>query len=188
MHKLYPEKNQLIFYFSCKKKPFSLKLPYISIILFTFFSANAQSIQSLNVTNSYNQQAIIYDSDSIHHTAWKPILYSDTGTTVSSGSWFNRKFFHEHLLQIKQPGFNINADLIFDEYIGSSKRKNTTPSSNTRGYEVTGNIGNTFYFETASSRPCACGPGRGRSAPAWCRRAATAASACHARRPAWRRP
>lgn len=123
---------------------------FFLILLYLLFhpEVKAQVSESLALTNSYNQQAIIYNTDSIQHTAWKPILYSDTGTIVASGTWFNRKFFHEHLLQIKQPGFNINADLIFDEYIGSSKRKNATPSNNTRGYEVTGNIGETFYFET----------------------------------------
>ena len=121
------------------------------IILFSLSisqSVMAQSQQSLSVTNSYNEQAIIYNSGTAINTAWKPIVYSDTGVSFATGKWFNRKFYHEHLLQIKQPEFNINADLIFDEYIGSSKRKNTTPSNNTRGYEVTGSVGNHFYFET----------------------------------------
>jgi len=125
-----------------------LRASFFSLFFFSVYATHAQSPQSLSVTNSFNQQAIIYNSDTMINTAWKPIVYQDTGASFATGTWFNRKFFHEHLLQIKQPGYNINADLVFDEYIGSSKRKDATPSNNTRGYEVTGSIGNQFYFET----------------------------------------
>ncbi len=129
-----------------KKLAATLQVCFVFLLQQNF--ANGQSSQGLSLTNSFNQQAVIYNPDTIIHTTWKPIVYEDTGATYAAGTWLSRKFFHEHLLQIKQPGFNINADLIFDEYIGSSNRKNKTPSNNTRGYEVTGSLGNKFYFET----------------------------------------
>ena len=103
----------------------------------------------MNVTNIFNEQSVVYNNDSFLHTAWKPILYKDSTVAAGTGKWFNRKFFHEHLLQVNKPGFNLNGDLIFDEYIGKSSRFVETPMLNTRGYEVTGNISDKFYFETS---------------------------------------
>src|SRR5690242_6812519 len=120
-------------------------------LLLSFFckSIDAQTSAPLTESNVYNEQQIIYDNDTTLHTAWKPILYTDT-PRVSSGSWFHRKFFQEHLLEVKQPDYNIKADVIFDEYIGYSKRTipkiihsndpTHVPSMNTRGFEISGNV------------------------------------------------
>ena len=114
-----------------------------------FIESKAQTTPSLNVTNIFNEQSVVYNNDDFLHTAWKPILYKDSTVAAGTGKWFNRKFFHEHLLQVNKPGFNLNGDLIFDEYIGKSSRFVETPMLNTRGYEVTGNISDKFYFETS---------------------------------------
>jgi hypothetical protein len=119
-------------------------------------------VSSLSPT-VYNEQQVVYNNDSMLHTAWKPLLYIDTSANNGTGSWFHRKFFQEHLLQLRQKDFNLNADLIFDEYIGYSKRPikpvpingvtkepSNVPMMNTRGYEVSGNISDKFYFETAA--------------------------------------
>ncbi|CAN5313858.1 hypothetical protein BH11BAC6_BH11BAC6_18670 [soil metagenome] len=119
-----------------------------TIITACFLNAAAQTDQ-LKLTNTYNEQQVIYNTDSFMHTAWKPLLYNDSIELRNNGSWFQRKFFKEHLLQIRQQDFNLHGDLIFDEYIGNSKRAVTTPSMNTRGYEVSGNVSDKFYFETA---------------------------------------
>lgn len=107
-----------------------------------------QHAPEIEVTNMYNEQRIVYNNDTFLHTSWKPIVFVDTPRPASTGKWFRRKFFQEHLVQVKQPGFNLNADIIFDEYIGASKRYVETPMMNTRGYEVSGNIADKFYFET----------------------------------------
>ena len=137
------------------------KLSFIFYLLFVllFFytgSINAQA-PVLQVTNSFNQQSVLYNSDTFAHTTWKPVLYVDSTYQKSNRSWLYRKFFEEHLLQVQQPNFNIFADVVFDEVAGSSKREiPTTHTSdktnftyvNTRGYEVSGNISNKFYFQT----------------------------------------
>jgi hypothetical protein len=115
----------------------------------------------LRVTNSFNQQAILYNTDTFSHTAWKPVLYNDSIYQKSDKSWLYRKFFEEHLLQIQQPGFNIFGDVIIDEDAGATKRaiptnfsnqnNNSTTKfiyTNTRGYDFSGNVGNKFYFQT----------------------------------------
>ncbi len=112
------------------------------------FAVQAQKEPGLDITNQNSEQKILYNDDSILHTAWKPVVYTDTGIYASWGSWFHRKFFQEHLLQMNQPSFKLNADIIFDEYIGKSDRQITTPMMNTRGFEVSGTVGDNFYFET----------------------------------------
>ena len=63
---------------------------------------------------------------------------------------------------MQQPGFNIFGDILFDEDLGATKRAVPTKSStnpgssdnskfiymNTRGYDLSGNVGDKFYFQT----------------------------------------
>ena len=131
--------------------PSSKKFFSACIFCFSFVSpafVYAQ-VPELRTTNTYNEQQVVYDNDSMMHTAWKPVLYNDTTIKRGTGTWFHRKFFQEHLLQIREGKFNLNADLIFDEYIGYSKREIPTghragissdsithvPMMNTRGLQ-----------------------------------------------------
>lgn len=110
--------------------------------------ANAQEPVRLASTH----QLVIdeaYVNDSIQHITWKPVIYADTVLPHLDEPWFKKKFFHEHLVQVQQSNYNIYGDIIVDEYIGKSKRFVKTPMMNTRGFEISGNIGNKFYFETA---------------------------------------
>ncbi|QEC68594.1 hypothetical protein FRZ67_15230 [Panacibacter ginsenosidivorans] len=133
-------------------------LPFFISVL-ACLNSSAQAPAML-LTNSYNEQRIVYNDDSLLHTAWRPMLYTDSTAAAAKGPWFNRKFFKEHLVQVRDKDFNLNADIIFDEYIGNSKRPikpntpgiqktSNTPMINTRGYEISGNVSDKFYFETA---------------------------------------
>src|SRR3954452_19835670 len=112
---------------------------------------------ALRLYNSWNINKL-YTDTSIVHTAWKPMLYLDTVSPPSTRSWFYRKVFNEHLLSVQQPNYTIYGDIILDEYIGydsraikannGSKDNYHIPMMNTRGYEVSGSIGKSFYFET----------------------------------------
>jgi hypothetical protein len=91
------------------------------------------------------------------HTAWRPLVYTDSITPKLPYSWLKRKFFCEHLLNVQEKGFNIYGDIAIDEYIGYGSRDihtsnagyvSTPPMMNTRGYEAFGNVGSKFYFET----------------------------------------
>lgn len=124
-------------------------LSVLIVILFCFADITFSQTTILQRTNPFNEQEEVYDRDSLEHTVWKPIIYKDSLYVKSNRSWLHRKFFEEHLLQVQEPGFNIFADIVVDEYIGKSKRFVQTPMMNTRGYEVSGNISDKFYFETA---------------------------------------
>lgn len=123
-----------------------------NILLLIAFCLGCQFVNAqyrLRLYNNYDQDKL-YNNDTISHTAWRPVIYTDTVLPQpdTSMSWFKRKLLYEHLLQVQGQGFNIYGDIILDEYIGKSDRKVTSPGMNTRGYEVSGNIGNKFYFET----------------------------------------
>lgn len=123
-----------------------------SILLLFAFCLGCQVLNAqdrIRLYNSYDQDRL-YNDDTISHTIWKPVAYTDTilPKPDTSMSWFKRKLLYEHLVQVQGKGFNIYADFILDFYTGKSKRKVETPGMNTRGYEVSGNIGDKFYFET----------------------------------------
>lgn len=139
------------------------KLQSLFFVFFFFLVAEIATAQApvLRVTNSFTQQSALYNSDTFLHTAWKPVLYTDSTYQKSDRSWLYRKFFEEHLLQIQQPNFNIFGDVVFDEYVGATKRpvptrtavgqnskQSKTVYMNTRGYDFSGNIGDKFYFQT----------------------------------------
>jgi hypothetical protein len=114
----------------------------------------------LRLTNSFTHQSVLYNTDTFNHTAWKPVLYTDSTYIKSNHSWLYRKFFEEHLLQVQEGRFNIFGDVVFDEYLGATNRavptehlgvhgeKSKALYMNTRGYVFNGNIGRDFYFET----------------------------------------
>jgi len=147
-----PKLNFISAFLHIKYHLFLLLLPCIICS-----TTHAQDDVRLRVYNSYDGQKL-YNNDTILHTVWKPVIYTDSLLPVQNSRWFKRKFFQEHLLQVQTPGFNIYGDIIVDEYTGvSSRYKKTlgskiintkTPGMDTRGYEVSGNMGNKFYFET----------------------------------------
>ncbi len=131
------------------------------LLLLTLIAISVTSFAQNDVSFIESRQMYInqlYRRDTIAHTAWKPVLLSDSIVQPSADSWLRRKFFQEHLLSVQKPGFNIYGDIIVDEDIGYDTRAINPPNAstqtykvpvmNTRGYEVSGNIGNKFYFET----------------------------------------
>lgn len=130
----------------------------LSLLVFKITSSPVFAQQRLRVYNSYNQDKL-YSDDTAAHTIWKPVVYTDSlATDHDNYKWFERKLFHDHLVQVQKKGFNIYADIIIDEYIGKSNRYNKilngktidvkTPGIDTRGYQINGNIGSKVYFET----------------------------------------
>ncbi|MFA6060422.1 MAG: hypothetical protein WC756_19640 [Taibaiella sp.] len=108
--------------------------------------AKAQESNALLLPyTSWNIQQLYTDSNA--HTAWKPLLYTDTGYSRGEGSWLKRKLLDEHLLFYEKNGFHICADFIPDFQIGNSSRGTKTPWTNTRAFRISGNVGSKIYFE-----------------------------------------
>ena len=121
-----------------------------SCLVFISSSLTAQNSYTLTPYNAWNM-AQLYNTDSVNHTAWKPLLYTDTiRQHYTNESWLKRKTFDEHLLIIEKEGLNIYGDFIPDAYFGRTKRftKSANSNMNTRGFRVAGNAGSKFYFET----------------------------------------
>jgi len=145
-------------YFKKLIKPFSLTILLLFFIAAFLPSNLIAQAPVLQVTNIFNQQSVLYGNDTFAHTAWKPVLYTDSTYIKSNRTWLHRKFFEEHLLQIQKPAFNVFGDVLFDIYGGASKRGVPTYSNGegksksvymyTRGYELSGNVGDKFYFQT----------------------------------------
>ncbi len=100
-----------------------------------------------------NQRELYLDSVN-RHTALKPVLHEDTSALYdinrqgANRSWFHRKLFQEHLIELRQPDYNVFIDFLPDMMVGKSNRdKNLW--LNTRGARVQANIGKNFYFETS---------------------------------------
>ena len=132
-----------------------------AMALFLSVTISAACIAQNDVSFTESGQFYIdklYRRDTILHTAWKPVLLTDSIVQPSQHSWLRRKFFEEHLLSVQKENFNLYADVIVDENIGYDTRAVNPPNAstqtykvpmlNTRGYEVSGNIGSKFYFET----------------------------------------
>jgi len=132
------------------------------LLLFIFSGvyslAGAQDNQRLRVYNSWDEVKL-YNNDTIAHTVWKPVIYTDAPVKEDrSQPWLKRKFFQEHLLQVQNTDINIYGDIVIDEVIGKSNRyakmigakkiNVKTPGVDTRGFEVSGNVGSKIYFET----------------------------------------
>jgi len=132
---------------------FALILPTLISIHLTIYGQTT----ALRLYNSWNINKS-YTDTTIAITTCKPLLYQDTIKAPTNRSWLYRKFFEEHLLSVQQPNFTIYGDIVVDEYIGYDSRpiratngsheNYHVPMMNTRGYEVSGSIGKSFYFET----------------------------------------
>lgn len=92
------------------------------------------------------------------HTAVKPYMYSDVAPYVNLDSlktqymkprksWFGRKLWNEHLVNVQGKGFWITIDIPVDLEIGrDSEGVNTF--NNTRAIQINGGIAKNFNFST----------------------------------------
>lgn len=119
--------------------------------------AQAQQITpySYNQYQRLNRQ--LYNLNTRYHTALKPelgdslvnagldsLMALHTGTPRQS--FVGRKLFNEHLIELKNKDFNVYIDFLPDFIIGRDLSHDITTWTNTRGYQIMGNIGKKFTF------------------------------------------
>ncbi len=92
------------------------------------------------------------------HTASKPFLYSEVSNYFNNteykkqfikpyiSSWFGRKLWNEHLLQIKKKDYWFTLDFLIDMQFGKDNSKISYTYNNTRLLTVNGGLGNKFSF------------------------------------------
>lgn len=128
---------------------------FILQVIATVVTLCSYAQEKLPVIVPFHSQNIreLYLDSTNHHTALKTILHEDTSAIYKEiegpkRSLFHRKLFKEHLLEFREPDFNVFIDFLPDFQIGRSN-KNKTLWLNTRGARVQANIGTKFYFETS---------------------------------------
>lgn len=95
------------------------------------------------------------------HTASKPYLYSDVesyydlkkrkvGLVKGSDSWWNKKLFDEHLVQLQGKNYWFTLDPIFDLSVGKdTDAEFNSTFNNTRGIVFKGGLGKKLNFYTS---------------------------------------
>ncbi len=135
----------------------------ILCLLIFFFIANASAQQI--IPYSYNQyqklNRSLYSLDTRFHTSLKPVIGDDTvlnaqldsllylNTNKTYNSWVLRKIFNEHLVQIEKEDFKVYIDFLPDFLIGKDFSNDINTWTNTRGFQILGNIGKKFSFYTS---------------------------------------
>lgn len=123
-----------------------LLLLLLSFLTITGFSQAKDSF----VLSPYTKwdESRLYGEHEVAHTAFKPILFRDSSSQKGKGSLLHRKVFEEHLLVFQKNDFHLFVDFLPDFQIGTGERKQTTPWQNTRGFRISGSIGEKVYFES----------------------------------------
>ncbi|WP_347922996.1 gliding motility protein RemB [Pontimicrobium sp. SW4] len=95
------------------------------------------------------------------HTAAKPFMYSEVADyydfkvakdalTKESNSWWQKKLFNEHLVQLQGKGYWFTLDPIFDLQVGKDSDADFKSTfNNTRGFYVQGGLGKKLSFSSS---------------------------------------
>lgn len=111
-----------------------------------------------NLYSLFDQNMNLVGTNS--HTAAKPFLYSDVqkyydlkkrkdGLLKASDSWWNKKLFDEHLVQLQGKDYWFTVDPIFDLSVGKDTEADFNSTfNNTRGISFQGGLGKKLNFYT----------------------------------------
>lgn len=95
------------------------------------------------------------------HTASKPFLYNEVANyydlkeekdalVKESDSWWNRKLFNEHLVQLQGKDYWFTFDPIFDLQVGKDFEADFSSTfNNTRGFYIQGGLGKNLSFSAS---------------------------------------
>lgn len=140
------------------KKDINLVVEQQQIADSTFLEHNSQ----LNIP-FVHQKYVDYDyalnKENGTHTAVKPYIYSKVNKYFDfeadkkqflkpeKKSWWGKKLWNEHLLQIKQKDYWLTADFLVDVQLGKDNSDNVSYTfNNTRLLTVNGGLGKDFAF------------------------------------------
>lgn len=94
------------------------------------------------------------------HTAAKPFIYADVSKyhdvkaekeslTKETDSWFGRKLYNEHLVQVQGKDYWFTVDPIVDLQLGGETEGNDGTWNNTRGIFIQAGLGKRFNLSTS---------------------------------------
>ncbi|UKJ08266.1 hypothetical protein [Solitalea lacus] len=137
-----------------------MRYSYKSILLcvFTLISiqfSKAQTVGRLGTYLTPQEAKLLYADTVTRHTSFRPYVLNDKDSvflkqdSVKHKTWFGRKLFDEHLLQLQKPDFDLYLDFLPDFLVGKDFNNERTTWLNTRGFLVGGRIGKEFSFYTS---------------------------------------
>ncbi|MGZ3813912.1 MAG: gliding motility protein RemB [Mucilaginibacter sp.] len=142
-----------------------MKKIFTSTIIIIMFAcaAHAQLIYQPYSYQFYQKlNSSAYSPATSLHTSLKPYFIGDSSAmrplydslllmnVDSKGrSWFHRKLFNQHLIDVKDKDYTFYLDYLPDLQIGREFSEPKTVWLNTRGYQLGGTVGTNFFFYTS---------------------------------------
>jgi len=124
----------------------------------TLFPEHKSVLNVPFVHSTYNEFDFYLNREDNSHTSMKPYTYSEVTKYVDLDAqktkllqdrktWFGRKLWNEHLVNIQGKDFWITLDLPIDLQLGKDREGGAT-FNNTRALQINGGIGKHFNFTT----------------------------------------
>jgi len=134
-----------------------MKKPLICLLLLglSISSAKAQYLfQHLNFLNNIKSEAHLYELEVDFHSSVRPlnkqqmmeVQESSSEDYDSNASWFNRKLWHEHLVQVEEEKYAISIDPLVNFQLGLEGGEEAYRYINMRGFLLEGRIGKNLTF------------------------------------------
>src|ERR1700744_3234167 len=137
-----------------------------TIIFITTLFAGAARAQLMYQPYSYQfyqkLNSSVYSPADNQHTALKPYLITDSSfirprydsllmlnVDNSKKSWLDHLLFSGHLAEVKNKDYTFSLDYLPDLQLGREFMQPKTVWLNTRGYQLSGTIGQNFFFYTS---------------------------------------
>ena len=132
------------------------------VFVFVFVQINAQHT---NLPLSHDANLIFekeFQNTDIH-TSFKPLIKSTINNKINTDSlllsefpnnwinWYKRKLFSEHLVIIKGEDYKVTASPIIHFSKGKESENETNTFTNTRGFVIEGDIGESVSFYSTFS-------------------------------------
>lgn len=110
--------------------------------------------RAINTLSNLAQDAVLYRQHPELHTGIRPFnaLAVDSLVPVKrlkhNRGWWNRKLWHEHLVEIETPDYAFRLDPIVNFQFGSEQESEDYRFINTRGYRLDARIGKKLSFRS----------------------------------------
>ena len=142
----------------------------IKKVLFFLFVFALTQLHAQNTNFPLSHAANLFYEQEINastiHTSFQPLIKSTVKKEVNTDSlmvlkfpqkenkWYRKKIFSEHLITIKGADYKVTASPIIHFLVGKESVTNANIFTNTRGFVIEGDIGNSvsFYSDFAENQ------------------------------------
>jgi hypothetical protein len=133
--------------------------PLLTASAKTMFPEHKSELNIPLVHSVYDSYDYYLNKGSNAHTSIKPYMYTDVTPYVNLDSlksvymkprktWFGRKLWNEHLVNVQGENFWITLDIPVDLQVGYDSEGAMSTFNNTRALQINGGIGKKFSYST----------------------------------------